>query len=92
MGTARITITMDEELLGELKSRVGPGEVSSYVAEAVRARLRKDPILELLDKLDEMYGPLTAEEIAAGERDWRAMSDRLSASLKQSLDSDGVER
>ena len=54
MATTRITITLDAELLAELKSRVGPGGVSSYVVEALRARLRKDPILELLDKLDEM--------------------------------------
>ena len=52
VAATRITITVDEDVLQELKSRVGPGEVSSYVVDALRARLRKDPILELLDKLD----------------------------------------
>ena len=51
MAATRITITVDEDVLDELKSRVGPGEVSAYVVDALRARLRKDPILELLDKL-----------------------------------------
>ena len=43
MAATRITITVDEDVLNELKSRVGPGEVSGYVVEALRARLRKDP-------------------------------------------------
>lgn len=82
MATTRITITLGTELLAELRSRVGPGEVSSYVVEALRARLRKDPILELLDKLDELYEPLTGEQIALGEREWTEMEKRLSLTLE----------
>ncbi len=84
MAATRITITVDEDVLDELKSRVGPGEVSSYVVDALRARLRKDPILELLDKLDEMYGPLTDDEIAEGEREWHDVKRRLSSTLERS--------
>ncbi len=87
MSTARITITVDEDVLNELKSRVGPGAVSSYVVEALRARLQRDPILELLDKLDEMYGPLTDEQIAEGERWWTEANERLSLTLERSSDS-----
>ncbi len=87
MAATRITITVDEDVLEELKSRVGPGEVSSYVVEALRARLRKDPILELLDKLDEMYGPLTDEEIAEGEQWLNEANERLSLTLERSSDS-----
>ena len=87
MVASRITITVDEDVLDELKSRVAPGEVSAYVVEALRTRLRKDPILELLDKLDEMYGPLTDEEIAEGRREWNEMSERLSLTLEPSSDS-----
>jgi hypothetical protein len=82
MTAARITITVDEDVLEELKSRVGPGEVSSYVVDALRARLRKDPILELLDKLDEMYGPLTDEQIAEGEQWMKEANERLSQTLE----------
>ncbi len=82
MAATRITITVDEDVLSELKSRVGPGEVSSYVVDALRARLRKDPILELLDKLDEMYGPLTDEQIAEGEQWMKEANERLSQTLE----------
>ena len=87
MAATRITITVDEDVLSELKSRVGPGEVSSYVVDALRARLQKDPIMELLDKLDEMYGPLTDEEIAEGEQWWIEANERLSSTLERSSDS-----
>jgi hypothetical protein len=82
MATTRITITIDADLLNGLRSRVRRGEVSGYIVEALRARLRKDPILELLDKLDEMYGPLTNEEVAEGERWFAEASERLSLTLQ----------
>jgi Arc/MetJ family transcription regulator len=82
----RITITVDEDVLNELKQRVGPGEVSAYVVEALRARLQRDPIMELLDKLDEMYGPLSDDDIEEGKREWAEMSRRLSSTLEQSSD------
>jgi Arc/MetJ family transcription regulator len=87
MAATRITITVDEDVLQELKSRVGPGEVSAYVVEALRTRLRKDPIVELLDRLDEMYGPLTDDEIAEGERWMTEARRRLSLTLEPSSDS-----
>ena len=92
MAATRITITVDQDVLDEVKSRVGPGEVSSYVVDALRARLRKDPILELLDKLDEMYGPLTDEQIAEGEEWLKAANERLSLTLEQSSDSPGTTK
>jgi hypothetical protein len=84
VAATRITITIDEDVLDELKTRVGPGQVSSYVVDALRARLQRDPILELLDKLDEMYGPLSEEEIAEGRREWSDVTQRLSSTLEQS--------
>ena len=87
MAATRITITIDEDVLDELKSRVGPGQVSGYIVSALRARLQRDPILELLHKLDEMYGPLTDEEIAEGRREWNEMNARLSSTLEPSSDS-----
>jgi hypothetical protein len=87
VAATRITITIDEDVLTELKSRVGPGQVSSYVVDALRARLQKDPILELLDKLDEMYGPLTDEQLAEGEQWMKEANERLSLTLGRSSDS-----
>jgi Arc/MetJ family transcription regulator len=84
MTTTRIMITVDADLLAELKSRVGMGEVSSYTTVALRARLRKDPIPSMLDKLDEMYGPLTDDERELGRREWNEMKERLSSTPERS--------
>jgi hypothetical protein len=92
MAATRITITVDEDVLNELKSRVGPGEVSSYVVEALRARLQRDPIMEMLDTLDEMYGPLTDQQIAEGEQWFNEANERLSLTLEQSSDSPATTR
>ena len=61
-----ITVTVDEELVAELKSRVADGEaasVSALVVEALRERLRGG---DLADLVAEMVGdePLTDEERA----------------------------
>jgi Arc/MetJ family transcription regulator len=83
MTATRITVTVDEATLAELKQRVGPGEVSAFVVEALRHKLRIDPIKELLRQLDEMYGPLTEQELKEGA-DWYDQAiQRLSSTLEQ---------
>ncbi len=82
MTMTRITVTVDEATLAELKERVGPGEVSAFVVEALRQKLRVDPIVELLAQLDVMYGPLTDEEVEEGEEWYDQMMQRLSLTLE----------
>jgi hypothetical protein len=79
MATDRITITIDEDVLAELRARVGPGEVSAYVVEAVRAKLQRDPVLDMLDQLDRLdpTGPLTQEELTEGNQWLAAVLDQL---------------
>ncbi len=78
MATRKISLTLDEALLAELRAQVGPRGVSSYVDEAVRDRLdsdrRRQALIQALDELDELDPP-TDEERAAGER-W---ADELTA-------------
>ena len=79
MATDRITVTIDEDVLAELRTRVGPGEVSSFVVEAVRAKLQRDPVLDMLDQLDRLdpAGPLTREELTEGNQWLDAVLDQL---------------
>lgn len=86
MTTARVTITIDEDILAELKERVGPGEVSAFVVEALRHKLRIDPIKELLRQLDDMYGPLTEQELKEGAEWYDQAMQRLSSTLEPSSD------
>jgi Arc/MetJ family transcription regulator len=82
MTATRITVTVDEDTLAELKQRVGPGEVSAFVVEALRHKLRIDPIKELLRQLDEMYGPLTEQELKDGAEWYDQAMRRLSSTLE----------
>lgn len=86
MTATRITVTVDEETLAELRQRVGPGEVSAFVVEALRHKLRIDPIKELLRQLDEMYGSLTDQELKEGAEWYDQALQRLSSTLEPSSD------
>jgi hypothetical protein len=78
----RITVTVDEATLAELRQRVGPGEVSAFIVEAMRHKLRIDPIEELLLQLDKMCGPLTAQELKEGSEWYDAAMQRLFSTLE----------
>ncbi len=82
MTMTRITVTVDEATLAELKERVAPGEVSAFVVEALRHKLRIDPIVELLAQLDVMYGPLTDEQKKEGEEWYEQIRQRLFSTLE----------
>ena len=86
MTATRITVTVDSETLAELRQRVGPGEVSAFVVEALRHKLRIDPIKELLRQLDEMYGQLTELELKEGAAWYDQAIQRLSSTLEPSSD------
>jgi hypothetical protein len=85
MSASRITITVDDEVLRTIRERVGPGEVSAYVVEALRTRLRVDPIEEMLERLDAIHGPLSVSEKEAGEQWLHEISQRLSSTPEPSL-------
>ena len=71
MAQERITITIDPEVLEELRTQVPSGEISAYVVEALRRRLRRDPVMELLDDLDQRFGP-TSEASKKEAEQWFA--------------------
>ncbi len=82
MSANRITITIDEETYEQLREQVPPGQTSAFVVEALRAKLQRDPIVELLDYLDNKFGPLTDEDKSEGQ-EWY---DEVAASMPQPTD------
>jgi hypothetical protein len=79
MSAVRITITLDEDVARELKAHVPAGEVSAFVAEAVRQRLRVDPVRALLLDLDTIHGPLSDDERREGDEWHRRIMQQLSS-------------
>ena len=70
MSMTRVTITVDEDVLAEVKAIAPKGEVSAFVLEAIREKLRIDPVMRMLTQLDEIYGPVTDQEVIAEAEAW----------------------
>lgn len=79
MSMVRLTFTIEEDLAEELRAAVPAGEVSSFVAEAVRQRLRVEPLRALLLDLDKAYGTLADSDLAEGEQWFDQLMRQLSS-------------
>ncbi|MEV2276656.1 hypothetical protein AB0I72_13825 [Nocardiopsis sp. NPDC049922] len=70
-GRARkVSVSMPEGLTAAVQQRVGRGEFSRYVTEAVAYRFEQDRLAELSDYLEELYGPVPDELLAEAEAEW----------------------
>jgi Arc/MetJ-type ribon-helix-helix transcriptional regulator len=63
--TKKVTVTIPEDLLDEIRSEVAERGLSAYVAEALRLKRDRDRLLELSGWLQEEHGPLSEEERTA---------------------------
>jgi hypothetical protein len=69
MATKKITVTIPEDLLEEIRAETAERGISAYVTEAIRLKQNQDKLRELVDWLEEEYGPITEEERAAVEQE-----------------------
>ncbi|WP_240196916.1 CopG family transcriptional regulator [Nonomuraea lactucae] len=58
-------MTIPEDLLEEIRAEAAERGLSAYVAEALRFKRDRDRLLELVNWLEEEYGPVTDDERAA---------------------------
>jgi hypothetical protein len=65
MATKKVTVTIPEDLLDEIRAEAAERGLSAYVAEALRFKRDRDRLLELVDWLQEEHGPVTEHERAA---------------------------
>lgn len=78
-GVAKISVSLDDELLAELKSAAGDN-VSAFISAAVRRQLRRRDLAAFLAELEEELGPPTEEELAEAAADFDRV-DRANAAL-----------
>lgn len=69
MATKKVTVTIPEELLDEIREEAAERGMSAYVAEALRFKRDRDRLQELADWLQEEHGPVTEDEHAAALKD-----------------------
>jgi metal-responsive CopG/Arc/MetJ family transcriptional regulator len=61
MGTARLNITLPEELVEELNQAIGPRHKSRFIASTIRERLNEIRIVRLREEMTEGYQARTRE-------------------------------
>ncbi|GHH83043.1 CopG family transcriptional regulator [Streptomyces capitiformicae] len=62
MATKKVTVTIPEDLLDEIRTEAAERGLSAYVAEALRFKRDRDRLRELADWLQEEHGPVTDDE------------------------------
>lgn len=71
LGRARkVSVSLPEGLTAVIQQRVGKGEFSHYVAEAVARQLELDLLAELAALLDAEHGPIPEEFLAEAGAAW----------------------
>jgi len=72
LATRKISVTVEEGLVGAMQDRVGSRGVSRFVSRAIRHELERGELSELLADLEAVLGPpderLVAEAAAAFDR------------------------
>jgi hypothetical protein len=71
MKTTKISITIDSDLLEEVKSYAG-GNLSRYINTALREQVRSARLRKLIADHEAEFGPIPAESLAKAEAEFKA--------------------
>ena len=75
MAVAKVSMSLDEDVLAQARERVGGRGVSAYVNEAVRRQLRRDALGEVLAQMRAANGPVAEEQMEEVRRLWPGPDD-----------------
>ena len=64
-GSRRYSVSLPEDLAESVRTRVGRGGFSAYVAEALEQRVAMDKLREIVADFETENAPLSREEIDA---------------------------
>lgn len=72
----KVSVSLPEDVVREVRARVGPRAFSSYVAEAVEQRLRLQMLGEIVDDYVAKHGPISDKIAREVDAEWRAALGR----------------
>jgi hypothetical protein len=75
MAVAKVSLSIEEDVLDEARERAGRRELSSYVTDALRRQLQHDRIGELLAEMDTESGPIPDELMEEARQLWRGPAE-----------------
>ncbi|MFE1903332.1 hypothetical protein ACFW96_06650 [Streptomyces gardneri] len=99
MATKKYTVTLPEELAEEIRREVGQGGFSAYVTQAIQRQREQDRLGELVDWMEDEFGPVTEDELAAAaaerqeilrRHEERAARERVSADEPEERQADAA--
>lgn len=78
MATAKVSMSLDIDVLAETRERAGERGVSAYVNEAVHRQLRRDALNDLLAAMRAEQGPVPDETMEEVRKQWPARDEERS--------------
>jgi hypothetical protein len=72
MAAEKVSLSLEEELVGEARAVVGARGLSSYVNRALRHQLQRDRLAALLAELEQEKGPIEPRVVEEVRREWPA--------------------
>lgn len=75
MTVAKVSMSLDADVLAQTRERAGGRGVSSYVNEAVRRQLRRDALSDLLAEMRAVNGPVAGKQMEEVRRLWPGTND-----------------
>jgi hypothetical protein len=69
MPTAKVSATLDDKLLAQVRRRVGRRGLSAFVNQAVAEKFQRERVLELLDAVEAERGAPTGRERKRAEEE-----------------------
>ncbi len=79
MTIAKVSMSLDADVLAQARERVGGRGVSAYVNEAVRRQLRRDALADLLVEMRAVNGPVADERMEEVRRLWPGPDDEVAS-------------
>lgn len=61
MAMKKVSVTLDEDLVAEIKTELGEGEFSAYLNDVLRRERQRERLQQLERELTEEYGPIPEE-------------------------------
>jgi Arc/MetJ-type ribon-helix-helix transcriptional regulator len=81
--TKKYTVTLPEELAEAIREKVGPGNFSAYVTQAIERQQARERLHDAVEWWESEYGAITDEELAEAEAERRRI-ERRHAELAES--------
>jgi len=78
MSVAKVSLSLDDDLVAAARRRAGGRGLSGYVNEALRRRLQRDRLSELLEQMDATAGPIDPTVLEEVRRAWPDPADASS--------------